>query len=185
MTGRRHLLLAISLRLVGVVCAVAPAPAGAASATEINEAATSALGRLYAREPRARLLGERARAILLFPSIKPDPIVGGQSGDGVLRMNDEAVEYYNMAAASFGPQAGAQKFSCMLFIMKGSALDYLRKSESWAIGSGPSVVVIDKEEALSATGTTLTQDIYAVPFGQRGLIAGISLEGSKITRVRR
>ena len=67
--------------------------------------------------------------------------------------------------------------------MNDAALRYLEQSDGWAIGSGPSVVVVDQGAAASLTSTTLTQDVYAVPFGQKGLMAGIGLEGSKITRI--
>jgi lipid-binding SYLF domain-containing protein len=67
--------------------------------------------------------------------------------------------------------------------MNDTALQYLRSSHGWAIGSGPSVVVVDQGAAASLTSTTLTQDVYAVPFGQKGLMAGIGLEGSKITQI--
>ncbi len=91
--------------------------------------------------------------------------------------------YYNISAASFGLQAGVQSFSYALFFMKDSALSYLEKSYGWSIGSGPSVVVLDKGAAASMTSTTLTQDVYAIPFGQTGLMAGIGLEGAKITAI--
>jgi lipid-binding SYLF domain-containing protein len=98
-------------------------------------------------------------------------------------MGGKTVGYYNLSAASFGLQAGGQTFSYALFFMTDSALDYLQKSDGWSIGSGPSVVVVDKGAAASMTSTSITQDVYAVPFGQRGLMAGLGLEGSKITHI--
>jgi len=159
--------------------------AHAASARQINLDADRALRALYAAQPKARDLGNRAKAILIFPKIiKAGLIIGGQGGDGVLRVGGKTAGYYNIAAASFGLQAGAQRFSYALFFMTDSALKYLQDSDGWAIGSGPSVVVMDKGAAASMTSTTLTQDVYAFPFGQRGLMAGIGLEGSKITRIQ-
>jgi len=156
----------------------------AASANTINTGADQALRALYAAHPKARELAQRAKAILIFPKIiKAGLIVGGQGGDGVLRVGGKAVGYYNIAAASFGLQAGAQRFSYALFFMNDAALDYLKKSDGWATGSGPSVVVVDKGAAGSLTSTTLGQDVYAFPFGQRGLMAGLGLEGSKITPI--
>ncbi len=78
---------------------------------------------------------------------------------------------------------GAQTFSYALFFMTDSSLNYLEKSDGWSVGSGPSVVVLNKGAAASMTSTTLPQDVYAVPFGQKGLMAGVGIEGSKITRV--
>ena len=120
----------------------------------------------------------------MFPRIiKAGLLIGGQTGDGALRKGGKTVGYYNLSAASFGLQAGGQTFSYALFFMTDSALDYLQKSDGWSIGSGPSVVVVDKGAAASMTSTSITQDVYAVPFGQRGLMAGLGLEGSKITHI--
>lgn len=160
-------------------------PAEAASASQINRDADVALRQLYAANTKARDLGQRAKAVLVFPKIvKAGLLVGGQSGDGVLRVGGRASGYYNISAASYGLQAGVQKFSYALFFMTASALEYLDKSAGWQIGSGPSVVVIDKGAAATMTSTTLTQDVYAFPFGQRGLMAGLGLEGSKITHIQ-
>ncbi|MCW3474671.1 lipid-binding SYLF domain-containing protein [Limobrevibacterium gyesilva] len=157
----------------------------AASAREIDQAANRALQTLYSAQPKARDLGTRAKAILVFPKIiKAGLLIGGQGGDGALMVHGRTVGYYNISAASFGLQAGAQTFSYALFFMTDAALKYLTDSEGWAIGSGPSVVVLDKGAAASMTSTTLTQDVYAIPFGQEGLMAGFGLEGSKITRIR-
>jgi lipid-binding SYLF domain-containing protein len=156
----------------------------AASARKIDQDVSHALQTLYAVQPKTRNLGNRARAILVFPKIiKAGLLIGGQSGDGALRKGGKTVGYYNLSAASFGLQAGGETFSYALFFMTDSALDYLQKSDGWAIGTGPSVVVMDKGAAASLTSTSITQDVYAVPFGQRGLMAGLSLEGSKITHI--
>jgi lipid-binding SYLF domain-containing protein len=159
--------------------------AHAASARQIDQQADAALRTLFASQPRTRELAGRAKAVLVFPKIvKAGLLVGGQSGDGALRVGGKTVGYYNISAASFGLQAGAQTFSYVLFLMTDSALNYLSSSDGWSIGSGPSVVVMDKGTAASMTSTTLTQDVYAFPFGQKGLMAGLGLEGSKITRIR-
>jgi lipid-binding SYLF domain-containing protein len=120
----------------------------------------------------------------VFPTIiKAGLLIGGQSGDGCLRVGSQTVGYYNIAAASLGLQAGVQSFGYALFFMTESALRYLSNSDGWAIGSGPSVVVLDKGTAASMTSTTLSQDVYTMPFAQYGVMAGLGLEGSKITRI--
>ncbi len=164
--------------------AVQTGTAHAASARQINDDARQALNSLYATQPKTRPLAGSAKGILVFPKIiKAGLIIGGQTGDGVLWVNGHARGYYNLSAASFGLQAGAQTFSYVLFFMTDAALKYLQNSDGWAIGSGPSVVVVDKGVAASLTSTTATQDVYAFPFGARGLMAGLGLEGSKITRI--
>ena len=160
------------------------APASAASASKLIRDSDAALAKLYANEPKAKLLGNRAKAILVFPSIvKAGFIVGAQSGDGVLFEGGVPMNYYNISAASFGLQAGAQAFSYALFFMTTASVSYLESSHGWAIGSGPSVVVLDKGAAASMTSTTLSQDVYAIPFGQEGLMGGLGIEGSKITPI--
>jgi len=180
-TRRSFLLLSASAGLV----TAGSGRARAASARVLAQNGQRALNLLYAENAKARELGRRAKAILVFPRIiKGGLIVGGQTGDGVLLVRGRPAGYYNVSAASFGLQAGGQAFSYALFFMTDSSLDYLQKSDGWAIGSGPSLVVEDKGAAASLTTTTLTQDVYAFPFGQHGLMAGLGLEGSKITRIQ-
>ena len=166
--------------------AAVPPAARAASAQSIAANCRKTLSALYIESDKARELGNRSRAVLVFPHIvKAGFVVGGQGGDGALFLNGESdpEAYYQIAAASFGLQAGAQAFSYVLFFITQSSLDFLRKSDGWSIGSGPSVVVIDQGMAKSMTSTTLTQDVYAIPFGQKGLMAGLGLEGSKISQI--
>jgi lipid-binding SYLF domain-containing protein len=180
--ARRAMLTGTPALIVATIAQVSAAHA--ASARQIDHDADRALRALYNAQPKARDLGKRAKAILIFPKIiKAGLIVGGQGGDGALRIGGRTVGYYNIAAASLGLQAGAQTFSYALFFMTDSALKYLQDSDGWSIGSGPSVVVVDKGAATSFTSTTLTHDVYAFPFGQKGLMAGLGLEGSKITHI--
>ncbi|MBV7486046.1 YSC84-related protein [Bordetella sp. BOR01] len=178
----RPALFAVAL-LFSAAAAWAPR-ASAASAAEIASESAQALQKLQAQEPKARALAEKATAILVFPKIvKAGMLVGGEGGEGALIKNGRAQAYYNLAAVSFGLQAGIQTFSYALFFMNDQALQYLDRSDGWAVGAAPNVVVVDKGAAASMSSTTLTQDVYAVPFGQEGLMAGIGLEGSKITRM--
>jgi lipid-binding SYLF domain-containing protein len=168
-----------------VLAAGAPRMAAAASAAEIDREASAALAKLYRDVPAAKHLAQGAKAILVFPSVvKGGLIVGGQYGDGALRKGGKTVAYYNTAALSYGLQAGAQSFGYVLFFMTDTALKYLDSSGGWEVGVGPSVVVLDEGMARSLTTTTARDDVYAFIFGQKGLMAGIGLQGSKITRIR-
>jgi lipid-binding SYLF domain-containing protein len=163
-----------------------PNPATAASAAEINRNAQKALADLYAKSPSAKTMGEKAVGILVFPGIvKGGFIVGGQYGEGALIKDGKTVAYYNTIAASYGLQAGLQKFGYALFFMNDSALKWIDKSDGWEIGIGPSIVVVDVGAAASMTSTTLQSDIYAFFFDQKGLMAGIGLQGTKITRLEK
>jgi len=95
-------------------------------------------------------------------------LIGGQYGEGVLRKDGKTDGYYNSVATSYGLQAGVQSFAYVLFLMTDSALEYLDNSEGFEIGSGPSIVVLDKGAATSFTTTTLNDDIYALTFDQAG-----------------
>lgn len=179
----RHWLLAGSFILSAGLLADS---AGAATAAQLNADGQAALSRLYAQSTRASRYGRTAHAILVFPRIvKAGFLIGGQGGEGVLLVRGQPTGYYRISAVSYGLQAGGQSFSYALFLMDQKAISYLNKSDGWAIGSGPSVVVVDKGKAMSTTSTTLTKDVYAFPFGQKGLMAGMGLEGSKITRINK
>ena len=185
MISIRHGFIAAGLMLAASFGPLAQ-QARAATAAQLNADGKAALSRLYAQSSRATRYARDARAILVFPKIvKAGFMIGGQGGEGVLFEQGKPVAYYKIGAASFGLQAGGQSFSYALFLMNDSALTYLRKSDGWAIGSGPSVVVIDKGVAKSTTSTTVAKDVYAFPFGQKGLMAGLGLEGSKISRINR
>ena len=170
------------LFLLAATFCLAP-QARADSAAEISRDAHAALERLYAKEPKMRTLGEKAVAVLVFPSIlKGGLLVGAEHGDGALLRGGKVRAYYTISAVSFGLQAGAQKFGYALFFMNEPALSFLDQSDGWSLGSGPTLVMVDEGYAASITTTTLTQDVYAVPFGEQGLMAGVGLEGSKISR---
>jgi len=161
---------------------LAPATSRASNADLVREA-RRALDSLTSSNKAARDLKAKSKAVLVFPRmIKAGFLFGGQIGDGVLFKGGQVDGFYNSVAASYGLQAGGQTFGYALFFVNESALSYLNSSAGWEIGSGPSVVVIDQGMAKSFSSTTLTQDVYAFIFNQKGLMAGIGIQGSKITR---
>jgi lipid-binding SYLF domain-containing protein len=167
-----------------LAAAVSGTARAAAKASRIAADSRSALDRLYADQPEMAKLGRKARAILVFPAIvKAGLMVGGLQGDGAMFEKGQVAGYYRIAAATYGLQAGAQTYAYAIFFMTEDALDYLKKSKGWAIGSGPSVVMLDEGKAKSMTSTTVTEKVYAVPFSQHGLMAGLGLEGSKISEI--
>ncbi len=158
----------------------------AASGAELDREVDSALATLFAKSESAKVLAEKAKAILVFPAItKAGFIVGGQYGQGALRENGKTVGYYSSVAASYGLQAGIQKFGYALFFMTDSAREYLDRSDGWELGVGPSIVVVDVGAAGSLTTTTAKSDVYAFFFSQKGLMAGLGLQGTKITRINK
>jgi len=176
--------LTFVLAALAVIALSAPPAAAAQSAEAIDRDAHAALETLYETTPSAKVLGGKARAILVFPNIvKAGFLVGAQYGNGALFKGRKTSGYYNIAAASYGLQAGVQSFGYAMFLMTDSALRYLNKSGGFEIGVGPSVVVLDEGMARTLTTTTMKDDVYAFVFGQRGLMAGVGLQGSKITKI--
>jgi lipid-binding SYLF domain-containing protein len=171
------------LGLALLIPATAPRALGA-SREELRRDASAALQSLCAQNSAAALLRTKAVGVLVFPSVlKAGFLFGGQIGDGVLFRGGRVAGYYNTVAASYGLQAGGQVFGYALFFMNTDALSYLDRSDGWEIGVGPSIVVVDAGMGKSMNSTTLTQDVYAFIFNQKGLMAGLGIQGSKITRL--
>ena len=180
-TDRRTVLTAAAAFLAP---ALLVGSAHAASASEIELAANNALGRLYAKSDKARQLRRRSKGILIFPKIaKAGFVFGAEGGNGVMHIGAKTAGYYNLVAASFGLQAGIETFSSAFFFVTQSAVDYLANSKGWSIGAGPSVAIVDAGFAKNFDTTTLSQDVYAFPFGLKGLMAGVTLNGSKISHI--
>jgi lipid-binding SYLF domain-containing protein len=167
-------------------CSIAAERSKADSAAKLNSDSRAALNQLYARIPKARELGKKAAAVLVFPSITKAGLgIGGQYGEGVLIKGGKTVAYYNTTGVAGGLQFGAQRYGYAMFLMNEAAIAQLDKAEGFEVGVGPSVVVMDEGMAKSATTTTIKDDIYAFIFGQKGLMAGIGIQGNKITRIKK
>jgi lipid-binding SYLF domain-containing protein len=170
--------------LVTLLMLTIPQASLAATAAQINRDADAALSDLYRSTPAAKKMAGIAKGILVFPSIvKGGFIIGGQYGEGALRIGGKTRGFYNTVAASYGLQIGAQSFGYALFFLDDASLNYLQSSKGWEIGVGPSIVVVDEGVARSLTTTTAKSGIYAFFFDQKGLMAGLGIQGSKITRI--
>ena len=179
MALRRVFLAAATAALLG-----GAGPAGAQGRAALDSDATRAYRKLVATVPAAKALGKDAAAVLVFPKItKAGLMVGGQYGDGVLLRGGKPAGYYNTAGASYGLQAGAQQFGYAMFFMNERALSALTQTDGFEVGVGPSVTIVDQGMAKSTTSITAQSDIYAFIFGQKGLMAGVGLQGNKITKL--
>ncbi len=164
--------------IIGINCAAA------ATEEDLKSDAQRALDTLYNGNPAASAIGKQAKAILIFPNIvKAGLIFGGGFGEGVLMKNGSADSYYNSITGSWGFQAGAQSYGYVVFLMSKKALAYIGKSDGWELGVGPTVVVVDEGVARNLSTSTLKNDAYAFIFNQQGLMAGVSIEGTKISRI--
>jgi lipid-binding SYLF domain-containing protein len=184
----RMSLLALSGALLSQ-CAHEPvtqANAANASASKISADSKAALQDLYAQNAAARRLGRSASGILVFPHImKGGFVFGAEGGNGALLGGDGSVRgYYQTAAASYGLQAGVQKFGYALFLMDSSEVAKLNQAAGWSVGSSPGFVVVDRGKSAELTTKTIDRGTYAFIFDQKGLMGGIGLKGSKITRIK-
>jgi lipid-binding SYLF domain-containing protein len=171
--------------LAALLLLAIPQASLADTAGEINRDVDIALKNLYQTTPAAQKLAKDAKGILVFPSIiKGGFIIGGQYGEGALRVGGKTNGFYRTVSASYGLQAGAQTFGYALFFLSDSDLKYLKNSGGWEIGVGPSVVVMDEGLARSFTTTTAKSGVYAFFFDQKGLMAGLGIQGSKITEIQ-
>jgi lipid-binding SYLF domain-containing protein len=160
--------------------------AGAATAEDLNADAAQALQTLYKSNPTAETLGKKAHAILVFPKIvKAGLVFGGSYGEGVLNRDAHVVGYYNSVSASWGWQAGAESYGYVVFLMSNKAVKYLESSKGWEFGVGPTVVVVNEGVAKNLSSSTLKDDAYAFIFDQQGLMASLSIEGTKISHIKR
>jgi len=161
-------------------------PAAAATAEELNAEAAQVLQTLYQKNPAAESFSKQAKAILVFPKIvKAGFVFGGSYGEGVLTKNSQFAGYYNSVSGSWGWQAGAESYAYVVFLMSNKAVKYLNRSEGWELGVGPTVVVIDEGAAKNLSSTTLQKDAYAFIFDQKGLMVSLSIEGTKISRIKK
>jgi lipid-binding SYLF domain-containing protein len=159
---------------------------GAATAEDLNREASHALQNLYKTNPVAESISKKARAVLVFPNIvKAGLVFGGSYGEGVLTKDTHFAGYYNSVSASWGWQAGAESYAYVVFLMSDKAVKYLDKSKGWEIGVGPSVIMVNEGVAKNLSSSTLKDDAYAFIFDQQGLMASLSIEGTKISRIKR
>lgn len=180
----RRSLAAIAMALATMAGPLAVTAAHADQREDLTANGLRALHQLEEVEPRSRLFARHAKAILIFPSVlKAGFVFGGETGNGVLLVDGHADGFYNLTGGSWGLQIGGQDFAYALFFMTDGSLEYLRRSDGFSAGTGPSIVVVNQGAGAEADVTTLTHDVYAFPFNQKGLMADLTLQGTKITKI--
>jgi lipid-binding SYLF domain-containing protein len=157
---------------------------GKEEAAKLAQESQAALQQLYANVPLAKTIGPTAEAILVFSKVTKAGLgIGGQYGEGTLLKKGTAAAYYKTTGASIGLQAGGQTYGYAMFFMNQKSLDEFVNASGFEVGVGPSIVVVDEGMGKSTTTTTLKGDIYAFIFGQKGLMAGLGIQGNKITKI--
>ncbi len=174
-----------------IVVALGSLPAAVQDRTALDNDVHAAIAQLLETSPAAKRLAPSAKGALVFPNIvKAGFLVGVQYGDGALVRAKQGggyyiASYYNIASASYGLQAGVQTFGYVMALMTDAAVEHVETSQGWELGVGPSIVIVDSGLAKTLTTETAKSDVYAFTFGQKGLMAGLGLQGSKITRLNR
>lgn len=175
---RRLMVLAITTILLFSPVLTKPSLAG-----EMDTNIATALEKLYAKSETAKVMGGKAKGILVFPDIvKGGFIIGGQYGEGGLLINGKPAGNYRTVQVSYGLQAGAQEYGYALFFMTDSALEWIDRSNGWELGVGPTIVVHDTGASTSLTTTTAQAEIHAFFFDQKGMMGGLGIQGTKITK---
>jgi lipid-binding SYLF domain-containing protein len=186
----RRSVLAVGLVALGLGgCSNTQGPA-AASTTKGAERASlaqnsrTALDALYATRPGARELADKAHAVLVFPSITKAGLgIGGLYGSGTMFEKGREVGFYNIAGGTFGLQIGAQSFSQAYFFNSKEALETFRKTKGFEIGAGATAVAADFGADGSISSSTLQKPVVVASWGQSGLMAGVDIQGAKITEI--
>lgn len=174
----------LSVALLMVLFMGAAHYASAATEEELENDSREALQELVAIQPVAANLSEAAVAILVFPDIVQAGFVfGGSYGEGVMIKDSMVMDYYNSVSGSWGLQFGAQSYGYAVFLMTDEAVNYIEETQGWEVGVGPTVVLVDDGVAQNISTTSIQQDAYAFIFSQQGLMAGITFEGTKISRI--
>ena len=152
--------------------------------SEINSGVDSALSRLYASSPQSRDLVARAKGVLVFPSVLSAAfVVGAEYGRGALRVNGQNQGYYSTTGGSFGFQAGAQSKAVVLLFMTDEALRNFQQSKGWTVGADATVAVANIGANGSIDSNTIRKPVIGFVMNNTGLMAGVSLDGSKINRL--
>lgn len=182
----RYISRTLATALIAVIPFIGTGHADAAgNKSLLTQDAEAALESLYKNEPAAKVLGTQASGILVFPKIvRAGFIVGGSGGEGVLFKNGKPSAHYSSGSASVGLQAGVQSFGYAVFFLTNKDLQDFQKSSGWDIGASPTVVVVDAGAAKEINTTTAKKGVYAFTFNQEGLMAGVALQGQKITKIK-
>ncbi|MBM3306670.1 MAG: hypothetical protein FJY79_12150 [Candidatus Aminicenantes bacterium] len=171
---------------LALLLAAGPGPLAAASAQAIDAKVDAALERFHKEVKGAAEFLQSAKGVLVFAGvIKAGIGVGGERGEGALRIGGKTVDYYSITSASIGLQLGAQKKDVILVFMESRALDKFRESEGWKAGVDGSVALIDIGVGKSIDTATVKSPIVGFVVGQKGLMYNLTLEGSKIHRLKK
>lgn len=159
----------------------------AASPREIDASVDTTLDSFYRTVKDGKKLISDAKGVLVFPNVYKAGVflVGGEYGEGALRVDGSTVDYYSTASGAFGWQLGAQKKAIIILFMQDDVLNTLRTSSNWKVGVDASVAVITVGADGSLDSNKLNKPIIAFVIDQKGLMYNLTLEGTKITKLKK
>ena len=182
----RSLYFLVKPFILFLLAAVWSGTAAAESAAETDAKANQAIERLYKESSAANELGAKASGILIFPDItKAGLIVGGEYGEGVLRVSGVPQGYYSSTSGSIGLQIGVSSRSLVFMFMTEEALKKFTDSDGWEAGVDADVTVVDTGATGSYDTTSVKDPVIAFNFGEEGLMAGVSVEGTKVSKLNK
>ena len=162
------------------------APCWAASADEIDAKVNAVLHKFYEEVGAGKELSKKSKGILIFPDVvKAGFVIGGEYGEGALRIKKKTVEYYSTIAGSIGLQIGAQAKTVILMFMDKEVLSDFRNSDGWEIGVDGSVALIEFGAGDAIDTNSIKDPVIGFVFGNKGLMFNLTLEGAKISKIDR
>lgn len=186
MQRRTFILAALALGATSLIGCTTTTSSGTASSKrrEIDAGVDNALSRLYSNVGGSRELVGKARGVLVFPSVvAAGLIVGGEYGTGSLREGGQTTGYYSTATGSFGLQIGAQSKTVVFLFMTQDALNKFKSSNGWTAGADASVAVLKVGANGNIDTSTATQPVLGFVMTNAGLMANLSLEGTKVSKL--
>ncbi len=179
-------LVAALVATLGVLSGWLSTPASAASPQEIDTGVDEALVRFEKEVANGKSFLDTGKGVLVFPSvIKAGLGIGGEYGEGALRIAGKTVDYYNTAAGSIGLQAGGQMKTIVIVFLQDEALKRFRESEGWKAGVDGSVALVTLGAGGAIDTAKLKEPIVGFIFGQKGLMYNLTFEGSKFTKLNK
>jgi lipid-binding SYLF domain-containing protein len=155
----------------------------AKTAKEINSEVNACLDRLYRQVPGSKELSAKAKGVLVMPGvIKAGLIVGGEYGQGAMRIDKKTAGYYNIVSASIGLQIGAEDKDIVILFMTDEAMDKFKNTQGWEAGVDANVAVVKMGAGNRVDFTKMYDPILAFVFDVKGLMADVSLKGAKFTK---
>lgn len=183
---KRNILFLAGILFLGLYMVVGTSTALAKSAKEIDASVDVALDEFAEQVKGAKEFLETAKGVLVFPSVlKAGVGIGGEYGEGALRINGKTVDYYNTAAASIGFQLGAQSKRIVIVFMQDDALKKFRESQGWEAGVDGSVALVTLGAGGTINTTNIKDPIIGFVFSNKGLMYNLTLEGSKFTKLNK